>query len=103
MSPPSPDPVYVHSRREAWFSLGLWAAATLVSVSVSYSLGYGRPIEGLTFIAGIPDWVFWGVIVPWFLCLAASIYFALFVMRDDDLGEEVEVLPGEADEPEQRS
>jgi hypothetical protein len=36
---------------------------------------------------GIPDWVFYGLIVPWLVCIAITFWFCLFYFADDDLGE----------------
>ena len=60
-----------------------------------YTYGYGRSLEDLTFVLGFPDWVFWGIIVPWSVCVAFSFYFGATFMRDHDLGEE---LPETEDE-----
>ena len=58
-------------------------------------MGYGREIGDLTFVhlgAGIafPDWVFWGIIVPWLACFVFGGIFAFGWMQDADLGEELE-------------
>jgi len=37
---------------------------------------------------GMPHWVFWGVVMPWVTTMIVSIWFALFCIRDDELGEE---------------
>jgi hypothetical protein len=42
----------------------------------------------LKFVLGFPEWVFWGVIVPWLACVSFSIVFASLIMRDEDLGED---------------
>lgn len=39
---------------------------------------------------GIPDWVFWGIVVPWVLCIGISVGFCVFVFREDDLRGEDE-------------
>lgn len=37
---------------------------------------------------GIPDWVFYGVVVPWLCCILATMWFCLFYFVEDDLGGE---------------
>jgi len=40
---------------------------------------------------GIPDWVFYGLIVPWLVCIAITFWFCLFYFADDDLGEHADI------------
>lgn len=88
-SPPGqPDPLLRHARREAVAVFLIWLAALCYTVGYCYLYGYERKIEDLKFVLGIPDWVFWGIITPWAVCTVVSCLFSLFVMRDDDLGEE---------------
>jgi hypothetical protein len=35
---------------------------------------------------GVPSWFFWGVLAPWVLCGVFTVWFAGWVMADDDLG-----------------
>jgi hypothetical protein len=49
--------------------------------------GYGR--TSVTYVWGFPDWVFWGIVVPWITSTVVSLWFAYFVMTDEPLGEEV--------------
>ena len=87
---PHDDPVLVSARREALVVLVLWLAALTYTVGYCYLYGYVRSLESLTFVMGIPDWVFWGVVVPWMACLLASWGFSFLLMADADLGEENE-------------
>jgi hypothetical protein len=90
MARPNEDPLVTSARREAIFALLVWGAAASFSISYCALYGYDRSPESLTFILWFPDWVFWGVIVPWFACLAVSVWFAMFYMRDDALGVAIE-------------
>jgi hypothetical protein len=89
--PPETDPVLKNSRREA-IIIGLtWLAATTYCCGYCYLFGYireGRPlgVEDVRPILGMPSWVFWGIMVPWAVCGVFTIWFAGFVMTDDDLG-----------------
>ena len=57
---------------------------------VSSGLSLDRTAESLTTYVGIPDWVFFGIVVPWSLCTVATIVLSLRGMADDDLGIEHE-------------
>ncbi|MFN0056159.1 MAG: DUF997 family protein [Planctomycetales bacterium] len=95
MAQPAPDPVLAGSRREALCVLGIWLAAMGYTIPYCYLHGYNRTLEDLKFVWGFPDWIFWGVIVPWCVCVAVSFWFGATFMRDEDLGEE---LPEQEDE-----
>ncbi len=84
------DPVLRSSRREALVVLACWACAFAYTVGYSYFHGYNRSLESLTFVWGIPDWVFWGVVVPWLSCTAFSVWFAFAFMTDEWLGQDPE-------------
>ncbi len=87
------DPVVVHARREA-IIIGLaWLACTLYCVVASYLLGYTTPDRPLGRadvrpILGIPSWVVWGYLAPWFACGLFTVWFASRFMVDDDLGDD---------------
>ncbi len=84
------DPVFLHSRREAIVIFSLWVAALFWAVLFSYFNGYAEAVdpENLRTLLGIPSWVFWGIVVPWMAADLFTIWFCLFYMADDDLGEE---------------
>lgn len=84
------DPVLRSARREAIVVFFIWLAAFLYSIPYCLTHGYNRKIESLTFVLGFPDWVFWGIVVPWAVCLVASFVFGSLFMRDEDLGEELD-------------
>ncbi|MBI4602539.1 MAG: DUF997 family protein [Planctomycetes bacterium] len=91
-----------NARREAWIVLAVWAACILWTVTFCWLRGYrDAPVsrgEALpATVLGIPDWVVYGIGLPWVLATAFTIAFALFGIADDDLGEDVEgERPGEA-------
>jgi hypothetical protein len=95
MPPSTDDPVLRSARREAVVVLLTWLAAMSYSVTYCYLHGYNRSAESLKFVFGFPDWVFWGILVPWIVCSAFSFYFGATFMRDEDLGDE---LPEQEDE-----
>jgi hypothetical protein len=85
-----------NARREGRIIMGVWLLALVWTVAVSYLLGYDRPAAQVGLVFGFPDWVFWGVIVPWGLCLAYSVWFCFVTMADDDLGQDPEERTGHA-------
>jgi hypothetical protein len=95
-SPDNPwpeDPVLVSARREALFVAGLFLAAMLYTVSYCAWFGYDLAAEDLRFVWGFPEWVFWGIVIPWGVCLVISTWFAFFFMRDDPLDDGGETTP----------
>jgi hypothetical protein len=90
VSHPAEDPVVTSARREASIALGTWLAAMLYTVTYCYLNGYGRDVESLTFVLWFPDWVFWGIVVPWGICILFSTWFAFRIMGDEPLGEAVD-------------
>ena len=90
MQTPKDDPVLISARREAVVVLVLWVAALCYTITYCYLHGYNRSLESLTFVMGIPDWVFWGIVTPWMACLAACWFFSYVLMADADLGAENE-------------
>jgi hypothetical protein len=90
-APNREDPVLHNARREGWAIISAWAAATIYCCGYYALFGYNRPSHPLgkddvhpTF--GMPSWFFWGVILPWAVCGVFTIWFAGFVMVEDDLG-----------------
>jgi len=84
------DPVFLSARREALVAVAIWAIATTYSVGYCALYGYGRDPASLTYVLWFPDWIFWGVVAPWLACIAASLWFAFVLMRDEDLGSNEE-------------
>ena len=78
-------PLLKSARREAIGALAIWLVLTIYSVGYCCTYGYGRDPKTLTFVLGFPDWVFWGMIVPWAACTATSGWFAFGFMKDEDL------------------
>lgn len=118
------DPAMVRARREAIWILTLWALCCIYTCTYCYLFGYlshehlanstgmdvaemvgplesfNRDPETLTipFGLGFPDWVFWGIVVPWVVCVVLSIYFCQFIFTEDELGH-----PDEEHEPSEMS
>ncbi len=83
------DSVVRTARREALLVVGIWLAAIVYAISTCYRLGYSRPAAELKLVFGFPDWIFWGVVMPWVLGAAISWLFGAVFVRDAHLGEEL--------------
>jgi hypothetical protein len=87
MSSPPPNQSLVRTAaREAVATFFVWLATLSWTVGYSYTHGYGRTAESLTFVLGFPDWIFWGVMLPWVVCFLVSAFFAFVVIKDAPLG-----------------
>src|SRR5439155_7004199 len=87
VSAPPEDPVVRDSRREAGAVALVATVATVYSVGYCALFGYGRADEPIRFVLGFPSWVFWGVVVPWGVCVLISGWFSWRFMSDEELGE----------------
>jgi hypothetical protein len=105
---PGPDPprrLFHNARREALIVVIVWVIALVWVLGYCYLRGYqhtddslvvrlglavSRTGDDVTLIAGFPDWVFYGIGLPWLACSAFTIWFGLYGMSDDDLGAEQE-------------
>lgn len=88
---------YSSSRREALLILLAWAILLLWTVGYSSNAGQVEENQELVTVLGLPEWVFWGVLIPWIAALVFSIGFALFLMEDDDHDTEMGQVSGGAD------
>lgn len=97
--------------REARTIVVVWALAFAWVVVVCYLLGYRHSEDDLVvrlglasvrrpadirLIAGFPDWIFYGIMVPWLLCSLFTVWYGQFGMSDDDLGTEAADAEGQA-------
>lgn len=85
MSEPSEDPLLKSARREMLAAFAVWLLALLYTMGVCLTWGYHRDPQTLTYVLGFPDWVFWGIIVPWGTCTLISGWFAFGFMTDESL------------------
>jgi hypothetical protein len=83
------DTVFLHARREACVILAAWACCLFWTVGYYRLAGFDLGAEDVNLTFGMPSWVFYGVLLPWIVATVFSVGFSLFVMRDDDLGEEL--------------
>lgn len=69
--------------REALVAFAIWILFLIYVVGYSVTFGYERDMESLTFVLGFPDWVFWGIVVPWLVSIPIAWWFAMFFMVDE--------------------
>jgi Protein of unknown function (DUF997) len=77
-----------HARREAALIMGVWLLALVWTVGTYCVLGLRRNPAEMKLVLGMPDWVFWGVVLPWGLSLIFTVWFCYCFMADDDLGQD---------------
>ena len=85
-----------HARREGLLLMIVWGIALAWSVGYSRIFGYGGDAGSIQLILGMPDWVLWGIAVPWIVCVAFTVWFCFFFMADDDLGRDPDEETGHA-------
>lgn len=83
------DPVFLNSRREAIAIFILWFCCLLWAVPVSYAMGYGQEVAPgeVPTTLGMPSWVFWGLLLPWLVADAVTIWLCFGFIKNDDLGQ----------------
>lgn len=67
---------YLKSKKEFKKGVIVIAIFILFSTIVSYFLGYKRSFVEIKYILGFPDWVFYGVLLPWIAIVLYTIFFA---------------------------
>ena len=87
---PNEDPLVKSSRREAVIVSAMFLAAMAYTLGYCGLYGYGPNAVITPLVFGFPNWIFYGVIVPWVICTAVSIVYALVFITDDPLGEAAE-------------
>lgn len=97
MNDPHEDPLVATSRREAAVVLTLFIAAMSYTVGYCAWHGYNRTLDELTFVLGFPDWVFWGIVVPWGVCTILGWLLSAFYIANTPL-EPAAPPPGAANE-----
>ena len=78
-----PDPVWLHTRREAGFVLGLWLACMVWTLGYCWRFAYRD--DAAQIVGGIPVWVWGGVALPWTFAIVATFGFCRYGIADDPL------------------
>jgi hypothetical protein len=82
------DPLLRSARREAIIVTLFGTVAIIYTITYCSMFGFNRPVADIKFIFGFPDWVFWGVLVPWGVCTVVGCFFSYVLMEDHDLEAE---------------
>jgi hypothetical protein len=85
------DPTYLHSLRETYVIIGLFAFFCIWSIFVCYNYGYlgeGEARATVSTVLGMPAWAFWGICLPWIAVDIVAVWFCFFFMEPDNLGED---------------
>jgi len=107
---PAPNPhltpagVTLHNARREAIVIGVvWLLSLIWVVGYCYLRGYihtadswavrmgfatPRTAENFHAILGIPDWILFGIFIPWLICTLFTVWFGLVFMAEDDLGIE---------------
>lgn len=88
MNSSAEDPLLRSSRREAIVVTLFGIVALVYTITYCSMFGFNREIGSITFVLGFPDWIFWGVIVPWAICTLVACFFSYVLMQDHDLEAE---------------
>ncbi|MGE0756632.1 MAG: hypothetical protein AB7F89_07730 [Pirellulaceae bacterium] len=82
------DPLLVRARREALCVGVIWLAAMTYTVGCAAWLGYPADSSApVRLVLGFPDWVFWGIVVPWVACVVGGVWFSYGYMSNDDVAD----------------
>ena len=81
------DPLLCSARRELKVAVIFWVVFATWAIGLGKLLAYRKPPEGemISMLMGMPSWVFWVVMLPWFLATLFTLWFALRFMKDHDL------------------
>ncbi len=90
MKPLPDDPFYLNSRRESIVTIVAWFICGVYTLSYCYLTGYGDPSEEVQTHWGIPDWVLFGIFLPWVLVNVFAWWYCFRFVKDEDLGEDPE-------------
>ena len=83
------DPRYRISLKEAWWSVGYWAAYSGAVIFVAWGMAGGRDPEETTYVLGFPDWFFWScLVVPAVFCTIVPVLLIKFAFTDVSLEED---------------
>ncbi|QDV55823.1 hypothetical protein [Rosistilla oblonga] len=78
------DTSYLNSLRELKFVGAIGTLALAWTLIYGGLKGYSSDPDAMDVILGMPSWVFWGIAVPWCVTSLATLFFALFILREDD-------------------
>jgi len=85
---PQVDQVYRHSLRESLVAVSAWLVCGVYSVTYCFLNGHGRKPDEIEVTWGIPNWVLFGVFLPWVLCNVFAWWYCFCFVKDQELDPE---------------
>ena len=79
------EPIFLNARREALVTIAVWIIGLAWTVGCCSLTGYDVPADEMKVTFGMPNWIFWGVLVPWVLIILFTIWFGLLYIAEDEL------------------
>lgn len=76
------------SRLEFWTMVGCWFAFAAWTIGYNALFAFDGAKSAADPVWGMPRWVVFGILIPWILGLALTIWFALRFMHDTPLDPE---------------
>ncbi len=73
------------AQRELRFQLTTWAVFAAWVTGWCGANAFDARSADVTTTLGMPDWVLWGIAVPWVIAFAVTVWFATRVMQDTEL------------------
>ncbi|MCY3628799.1 MAG: hypothetical protein OXI05_11570 [Bacteroidota bacterium] len=71
------------ARREALHILVAWGICMIWTIGYCAFFAYGS--GDISLLWGMPQWVVFGIALPWVIATLYSLWFALFYMKAEDL------------------
>lgn len=72
----------IEARRELIYIMIAWIAFMVWVIGYAKLHAYPKDPSQIRLMVGLPEWVLWGVAVPWIAATGFTVWFALAVMRD---------------------
>jgi hypothetical protein len=73
------------SRKEFYFMVAAWCVFAIWTISYVGLKGGHQEGATLQLMWGMPEWVVFGILLPWVFALGLTVWFALRFMKDTDL------------------
>lgn len=77
------EPPSQQTKREASFVVIVWISACVYVFGYAAMFAFRR--EPPSLVIGMPGWVVWGVMLPWAVCTAITLWFSCCGMKDEDI------------------
>ena len=72
------------SRRELFFILLTWLGCCTWVISYCSLFGYHLDPKDVSTVFGFPNWVFWGIALPWLVANFVTFWFCLRVLKNEN-------------------